>query len=124
MSNRHGKAADDMPTTVKPPFDPVAFARESDSRIRVESVPASSRPTAPPPAPTQVSVARASDVPVLAIARDDLDWFELTTAARNLLRQVNGRDTVSILASLLRMSVDDLLGQLEVLARDGLITWT
>jgi hypothetical protein len=123
MSDQRGKADEAQPTTVKPPFDPVTFARESDSRVRVESAPPSARPTAPPPQPLAPAVARGSDVPVLAISREDLDWFELSSSARNLLRQVNGRDTVDALASLLRIESADLLGELEVLAREGLITW-
>jgi hypothetical protein len=86
-------------------------------------VPASSRPTTPPPAPEPVPMAGASDVPVLAISREDLDWFEVTSAARDLLRQVNGRDTVQALAALLHMPTEELLAELEKLAREGLITW-
>ena len=55
----------------------------------------------------------------MAISSDDLEWFDLSPAARDLARQVNGRDTVEALAGLLRLPVARLLGELEVLAREG-----
>jgi hypothetical protein len=131
MSDQGGKVDEPQPTTVKPPFDPEQFAKESDSKIRSESEPrihrdsqpASERPTISPPSPMPIAVAQISDVPVLAIAREDLEWFELSAPARNLLRQVNGRDTVGALASLFHQKPDELLEQLEALAREGLVTW-
>jgi hypothetical protein len=91
-------------TTVRPPFDPEQFARESDSMIGLEGEPPSERPTAPPPpglpqyapgAAVQRShpfPAMGSDaVPSLAIAREDLEWFELPKLTRDLLAHVDGR---------------------------------
>jgi len=118
MSDRQGKGS--APPTLKPGYDLEAFARETDSRIRIESLPLSDRPTAPPPPD---AVPRASDVPVLAISREDLEWFELSEDARDLLRQVNGRDTVAALSTLLRIPEGQLVDQLEALAREGLLTW-
>ncbi len=121
MSDRQGKASA-PPPTLKPGYDLEAYARETDSRIRAESVPPSARPTVAPP-PEAEPVSRGSDVPVLAISRDDLEWFELSEAARDLLRQVNGRDTVVALSTLLRVPPEQLVTELETLARDGLVTW-
>jgi hypothetical protein len=123
MSDPQGKASAPPPPTVKPPYDPEEFARETDTKIRLESIPPSARPTSPPPAPEPIPMAGATDVPVLAISREDLEWFELTSAARDLLRQVNGRDTVEALAALLHLPTEALLAELERLAREGLITW-
>jgi hypothetical protein len=122
MSKQPGKASE-PPPTVKPPYDQEEFARETDTKIRLESLPPSARPTLSPPSPDAAPLARGSDVPVLAIAADDLEWFDVTPSARDLLRQVNGRDTVDTLSSLLRLPADGLLAELDVLARDGLITW-
>jgi hypothetical protein len=122
MSKQPGKASEPPPPTVKPPYDQEEFARQTDTKIRLESLPPSARPTMSPPADA-ATLARGSDVPVLAVAREDLEWFELTPSARDLLRQVNGRDTVEAIASLLRLPGDGLLAELDVLARDGLITW-
>ncbi len=124
MSKRQGKPSAPPPPTVKPAWDPEKYARETDSRIRLESsIPPSARPTVPPPGAEPVPMARGTDVPVLAISRDDLEWFELSSSSRDLLRQVNGRDTVEALATLLRVPPEQLLTELEGLAREGLITW-
>lgn len=123
MSDRQGKASAPPPPTVKPPYDTEQFARETDTKIRMESMPPSARPTVPPPAPEPIHMARGTDVPVLAISREDLEWFELSPSARDLLRQVNGRDTVEALAALFHIPADQLLTELESLAREGLITW-
>lgn len=123
MSDQRGKADEPATTTVRPPFDPEQYARESDAEIRLQSEPTSDRPTFAPPSPMPIPLAQITDVPVLAISREDLDWFELPPPARNLLRQVNGRDTVDALAKLHRVTSDELLAQLEALAREGLVTW-
>jgi hypothetical protein len=119
------RKSDSPPSTVKPGYDLEAYARETDSRIRLESaIPPSARPTLAPPPPGAVPEPGTTDVPVLAISSDDLDWFELSSKSRDLLRQINGRDTVEALAKLLRMPPAQLLADLEALARDGLITWS
>jgi hypothetical protein len=66
---------------------------------------------------------RTSDIPMLAVARDDLEWFDLTPAARALLRMVNGRDAVAAIASRAQLTVPDAEVELERLRRAGLVTW-
>ncbi len=130
MTNPRGKVQggpaepSGLPETVKPPFDPQQFARDTESKIRLESEqPPSARPTLAPPSPLPLPHTSATDVPVLAITRDDLEWFALSPLGRTLLQQVNGRDTVEALAGLLRRTPEELLTELDALARDGLITW-
>ncbi|MGH7293473.1 MAG: hypothetical protein ACRELB_01000, partial [Polyangiaceae bacterium] len=91
-------ASETHATTVRPPFDPEAFARESESNIRVDTQPPSKRPTTPPAANlpqyaagltsgTMVSLGSVSSdaIPMLAVARDDLEWFDLSGPVRELL---------------------------------------
>ena len=121
--SRHprNKSRPSEPPTVRPPFDPDSFARESDSRIRVESTPPSRRPTVPPA--LALSQERAGDVPSLALGREDLEWFEMSPMARSLLRHVNGRDTVDVIASRVAMLVPEVIAELDGLAREGVVTW-
>jgi hypothetical protein len=122
--SKHQRKTSAPPPTIKPGYDLEAYAREAESRMGGENMPPSARPTvSPPPAPEAAPLARGSDVPILAIGRDDLEWFELTAEARDLLRQVNGRDTVEALSRLLRTPAEGLLAQLDALAGEGLITW-
>lgn len=122
MSEDQGKAGEPLPATVKPPFDLEQFARETDTKLVLEGSPASGRPTAPPPPAVRREEA-GSDVPVVAISREDLEWFELSPDARDLMHQVNGRDTVESLSGLLHLPMERLRVDLEALAREGLITW-
>jgi hypothetical protein len=124
------------PSTVRPPFDLEKFARDSDSMIRVETTPPSGKPTAPPPAgmlpeyspgltsgTMHVLGSIASDsVPVLAVAREDLEWFEIAPYPRSLLRYVDGRQSIAAICAHARFKVDEALAAFHDLARDGLVT--
>jgi hypothetical protein len=111
------------PPTIRPPFDLDSFARESDSKIRIETDPPSRRPTVPPLMQALVLAdERAGEVPSLAMGREDLEWFELSPMARSLLRHVNGRDTVDVIASRLAMTIEEVMTELDRLAREGVVT--
>src|SRR5580698_10073387 len=82
--------------TVRPPFDPQEFARQSE---RVTLPPP---PKAPSEAPELVSgtmevfwPVEPTTIPSLAVARDDLEWFELPPLCRKLLEHVDGTATVA-----------------------------
>jgi hypothetical protein len=65
---------------------------------------------------------RTGEVPSLAMGREDLEWFDLSPMARSMLRHVNGRDTVDVIASRLAMPVQDVITELDRLAREGVVT--
>jgi hypothetical protein len=123
-------------STVPPPFDPEEYARESDSRIRIETTPSSSRSTAPPPTGTMPEYApretsgtmqalgsvSTDAVPVLAVAREDLEWFDVAPYHRALLRYVDGRETIAVICARSCFKVDEALAAFHQLVRDGLIT--
>ena len=132
----YAAAPDDEKTaTVRPPFDPEEFARESDSKIRVEADPASARPTAPPPpglpqyqpgvtSGTMHSLGSVGSdtIPSLAVARDDLEWFELPKLARSLLGHVDATATIGAIASAAGVPLDAAMAAFHQLERDGLVT--
>ena len=100
--------------TVRPPFNPEEFARDSESRLRIADVvplpsdddelhndlpPSSqsetrltaagaSRGSAPPP----------DAVPYRVMAPEDVEWFELDHDALSLLNRVNGLKTIERIA--------------------------
>lgn len=98
-------------------------------------MPASTRPTQPPPvdyapspesAMVSVSVSfsvESEDVPVLTVARDQVDTVTLSPLARALLRHVNERDPVSVLCTRAGMRMDDAVAGLEELAREGVVSF-
>jgi hypothetical protein len=123
--------------TVRPPFDPEKFARESDSNLRIleeeagtrvtqeRRAPASSRPTVPPPPglPGYEPVIGVDGVPELVVAREDLEWFDLTPEARSLLQHVDGESAVQAICDKMHLPADDVIAQLERLAGEGLVSW-
>jgi hypothetical protein len=132
------------PTTVRPPFDPEKFARESDSKLRVLEESArvgerraapSNRPTVPPPpglpdydgpvvsSPSAPPPIGMDVVPELVVAREDLEWFDLSTEARSLLQHVNGECAVGAICDKAQLSAGDVFSELERLAGEGLVTW-
>ena len=117
------------PETVRPPFDPEEFARESDSLIRIEAA-----ETVPPPAMstprggtsgtmTALAAVGPELVPSLALSRDDLEWFDLEPVARVLLRYVTGGEPVEAIARNAGVSLEQAVAVLHELAREGILTW-
>jgi hypothetical protein len=111
------------PTTVRPPFDPEEFARQSE------------RTTVPPPpglpsyAPgissgtmDALEPVEGTTVPTLAIAVDDLEWFDLPPLARRMLRHVDGSARLDEICSKTGDSVDDAICVVEQLMREGLLS--
>jgi hypothetical protein len=122
MADQRGSAGASEPTTVRPPFDPEVFARESDSKVH-DALPPSARPTVPPAGPASPHAAGPTDVPTLAVAREDLEWFDLSPSARELLLHINGHDAVDTLAERAQSPVTEVLRELARLADEGLVTW-
>lgn len=121
------------PTTVPPPFDPVEFARESDTHQRLLDATerAELRPTVPPPPtyPAEVGASApraaidAGTVPCLAIAREDLEWFGISPTAAGVLRHVDGLATLGTLAEVTGMRMVELARILEELVHEGVVVW-
>jgi hypothetical protein len=108
--------------TVRPPFDPQEFARQSE---RVTLPPP---PKAPSEAPELVSGTMEVLWPVepatiaeLAVARDDLEWFELPPLCRKLLEHVDGMATVEAICERSGVSMSDAVDLFEDLIREGIV---
>ncbi len=108
--------------TVRPPFDPQEFARQSE------------RITMPPPAktpsdaPELVSGTMEVFWPVepttivdLIVARDDLEWFDLPPLCRKLLEQVDGTATVEAICAKSGVAMTDATDLFEELVREGIV---
>ena len=109
--------------TVRPPFDPQEFTRQSE---RATLPPP---PKAPSDAPELLSgtmdvlwPVEATTIPELAVARDDLEWFELPPLCRKLLEHVDGAATVETVCTRAGVSMTDASDLFEDLVREGIIT--
>jgi hypothetical protein len=116
--------------TLRPPFDPEEFARQSECT------------TVPPPAGLPqcdpgntsgtietigsldaVASLDADMVPALLVAREDLDWFDVSPLARQLLRDVDGSLSLGEICARSGQPLDDAIRAFEQLVRDGLVVW-
>jgi hypothetical protein len=120
------------PITVRPPFDPEAYARESESVIsKDETVPPplpparATLPTMPAPSdvPLYTAVAGGAAVPVLTVSADDLEWFDLSPVARGMLPHITGDQSIQTISASMGMSLDEAVGVLEGLAKDGVVAF-
>jgi hypothetical protein len=123
-------------STVRPPFDPLQFARDSERKVRIsETDPPSTRPTAPPPpgmpqyqagltSGTMQSLANvgADTVPQLAITPEDLEWFDLPEPTALLLVLIDGVSNIGSLSQRADVALDVAMATFHELARDGIVT--
>jgi hypothetical protein len=115
-------AARDDQATVRPPFDPEEFARQSEMS------------TVPPPAQVpdldpvvssetlEVLFVDAETIPSLAVAREDLEWFDLSPQVRELLHHVDGEATLTVVCTRANHVVDEGIALVEQLVRDGVLS--
>ena len=113
------------PITVRPPFDPAQFARDSDRALRA-SEESSSQSSDAPPAPAldlRVDAVVEDWVPLLAIPRAELEWMDLKPLACALLLRVNGCSTVREIAQASRIPVREATQVFEKLSRKHVVRW-
>jgi hypothetical protein len=109
-------------TTVRPPFDPQEFARQSE---RVTLPPP---PKAPSDAPELVSgtmevfwPVEPTSVPELIVAREDLEWFEMPALGRQLLEHVDGTSSIEAISQKSGVSLTDAADLFDELVREGIV---
>jgi len=140
MQGRHGSE----PPTVRPPYDPVAYARDSERALRAEEAHAhAARPTRRPPAPSppvspipstedraseggQVLVELSvddDDVPLLAVAEDRALQMPLSPISRTFLQHVNERDCVAVICARAGLRIDEAVIAIEELSGAGVVSF-
>jgi hypothetical protein len=67
--------------------------------------------------------ALGGDVPVLAVSRDDLEWFDLSPVARSLLLHVNGLASIEAICVKSRVAAEEGAALLLELAEQGIISF-
>jgi hypothetical protein len=140
------RGSDDEPPTLRPPFDPQKFARDSEKALRAQEITSeSARPTRRPPPPSPSSpppAVRATedratdgaqllvqlsvdddDVPFLAIAIEHARAVPLSPIARTFLRYVNQRDCVAVICSRAGIRMDDAIVAIEELSGAGVLSF-
>jgi hypothetical protein len=113
------------PVTVRPPFDPAQFARDSDRALRASEASSSPSNDAPPAPALDLRVDAVVEdwVPLLAIPRAELEWMDLKPLACALLLRVNGCSTVREIAEASRIPVREATQVFEKLSRKHVVRW-
>jgi hypothetical protein len=120
--------------TVVPPFDPQAFARESE-RITVQppTAPATPHPPSDTPVVTSEVIAIADEtfvsldeatIPRLAVAKEDLEWFDLSAAAHAILDQIDGVASIEEVAARTQIALVDAVDLVTEMTRQGILLAT
>jgi hypothetical protein len=130
--------------TARPPFDPAQFAQEAESRLgHAEESPASRKETPRAfPRPSLAVTSRpkvreagsarwpkASDnldgkaVPLLAMSRQELEWFALSPSASRLIAQVDGLAAVETICSRAELPCAEGTLILLELSDQGIVTF-
>jgi hypothetical protein len=112
----------DDQATVRPPFDPAEFARQSE--LTTSPPPAVQLPDQDPVISTETTEVLFVDeetVPTLAVAREDLEWFDLGPLVRNVLRHVDGERSIAKICAQVGQTPDQGVMLIEQLVRDGLV---
>jgi hypothetical protein len=115
-------AVRDDQATVRPPFDPEEFARQSE----LSTVPPPGQlpdldPIISSEATLEVLFVEADTVPTLAVAREDLEWFDLPPVVRGLLHHVDGEAALEQVCTRAAQPLDQGIALVEQLVRDGLL---
>lgn len=129
--------------TARPPFDPAQFAQEAESRLGQEEPPASRKETPrafPRPSLAVTSRPKAREagstrgpkvsdnldgnaVPLLAMSRQELEWFALSPSASRLIAQVDGLAAVDTICSRAELSSAEGSLILLELSDQGIVTF-
>ena len=124
----------DLPTMKVEPTGLQTYARKADARVRVGRAPSApdiqvcveymeDPPTAVRnhstlrPVPSSIEGASPDSVPVIAVSREDLTWFELEEDAHAVLAMIDGHTTVEEIIGGVAMEPErtvQLLRELEV----------
>jgi hypothetical protein len=123
--------------TSRPPFDPAQFAQEAESRLGGNE--SSSRRTTPPAFPRpSISVTpravgetgpqgsetlAAAAIPILAMSRQELEWFALSPAASRLIGQVDGVSPVDTVCTRAELPSSEGNMILLELSDQGIVTF-
>jgi hypothetical protein len=113
------------PITVRPPFDPAQYARDSDRAIRASEASSNPPGAASPPLALDLRVDAVVEdwVPLLAIPRAELEWMDLKPLACALLLRVNGCSTVREIAQASSIPVREATQVFEKLSRKHVVRW-
>jgi hypothetical protein len=112
--------------TVRPPFDPQEFARQSE---QATLPPPTELPRMPSDTPELVSgtmevvwPVEALTIPELIMAREDLEWFELPAEARLLLPHIDGKTSVEAISAQAGVELATASELIEEMVREGIVT--
>lgn len=128
----------DLPTMRVEPASLQSYARSADAKVRAGGAPSApdiqvsveyleDPPTAVRnhstlrPVPRNIEGASPEAVPVVAVSKEDLSWFELDEDAHAILAMVDGRTTIEEIVRAVAMEPERAIEVLKELDRQRVI---
>jgi hypothetical protein len=109
--------------TVRPPFDPQDFARQTE-RLTVRpdaDTPSETPEIGSPSMVVELLPAQETSVPKLAVGHEDLEWFDISPDARRMLQFIDGAATLEVICIRMGLPLTEGMDAIDVLVREGLV---
>ena len=62
-----------------------------------------------------------TSIPKLAVGHEDLEWFDITPAARRMLEYIDGAATLEVICIRMGLPLTEGMDAIDVLVREGLV---
>jgi hypothetical protein len=109
--------------TVRPPFDPQDFAKQSElPTVRPHADTPSEVPEIGSPSMViELLPAQETSIPRLAVGHEDLEWFDLSPNARRMLEFIDGTASLEVICIRMGLPLTDGVDAIDALAREGIV---
>jgi hypothetical protein len=109
--------------TVRPPFDPQDFAKQSE-RLTVRpdaDTPSETPEIGSPSMVVELLPAQETSIPRLAVGHEDLEWFDLSPNARRILEFIDGAASLEVICIRMSLPLTDGVDAIDALTREGIV---
>jgi len=109
--------------TIRPPFDPQDFAKQSE-RLTVRpdaDTPSETPEIGSPSMVIELLPAQETSIPRLAVGHEDLEWFDLSPNARRMLEFIDGAASLEVICIRMGLPLTDGMDAIDALTREGIV---
>jgi hypothetical protein len=109
--------------TIRPSFDPQDFARQSERlTMRPDAdTPSETPEIGNPSMVVELLPVQETSVPKLAVGHEDLEWFDISPAARRMLEYIDGAASLEVICIRMGLPLIEGMDAIDVLVHEGLV---